>query len=57
MQSVSSLTFTRAASGIKLKSEAWLMLLAPKFYPPEQIYDPENQRDRYAQHDACDDRK
>jgi hypothetical protein len=35
-----------------LKSEAWLI-----FSAPEQIYNPENQRKRDAQHNASDDRK
>jgi hypothetical protein len=35
-----------------LKSEAWLIFLAP-----EEIYNPENQRQRDAEHDTSDDRK
>src|ERR1700751_524707 len=52
MRSVSSLTFHTRRSGIRLKSEAWLIVLAP-----EQIYNPENQRERDAQHNAGHDRK
>jgi hypothetical protein len=44
-----------------LKSEAWLILSDTEFWrrvlPPEQIYDPENQRQRDAQHNASNNWK
>jgi hypothetical protein len=40
-----------------LKSEAWLIVFGVSVLAPEQIYNPDNQRQRNAQHNAGHDWK
>src|SRR5580658_2992282 len=52
MRAVSSLTFQVRRSGIKLKSDVWLMALSAKM-----IYNPQQQAQNHAEENARHDRK
>src|SRR5579864_1255608 len=46
-----------APLGHQIEKRSLIHVASTEILPPEQIYNPENQRERDAQHDASDDRE